>query len=153
MTDERTYDAEDDRMPADRREDPSMTQRDTSPDMPDRSTRSETAYDGNDANRGTVRSEPIESQRTSRTMDQWPEMADYRRRFDEIQSDFIEDPRKAVGNAEKLVQEALDRMTSSMRERIQGMHRDADSGDTEKLRLEMRSLRDFIESLGGRRAA
>ncbi len=150
MTDERTYDAENDRMPADRREDPSMTQRDTSPDMPDHPTRADTAYDGN---RGTVRSEPIESQRTSRTMDQWPEMADYRRRFDEIQSDFIEDPRKAVGSAEKLVQEALDRMTASMRERIDGMHRDADNGDTEKLRLEMRSLRDFIESLGGRRAA
>ena len=150
MTEERTYDAEDDRMPADRREDPSMTQRDTSPDMPDHPTRADTTFD---ANRGTVRSEPIESQRTSRTMDQWPEMADYRRRFDDIQSEFIEDPRKAVGNAEKLVQEALDRMTASMRERIQGMHRDADSGDTEKLRLEMRSLRDFIESLGGRRAA
>lgn len=150
MTDERTYDDAADRTAADRRQGPTMTERETSPDMPDHPTRDVTT---DDTNRGTVRSEPIESQRTSRTMDQWPEMADYRRRFDEIQSQFIEDPRKAVSNAEKLVQEALDRMTASMRDRIQGMHRDADSGDTEKLRLEMRSLRDFIESLGGRRAA
>ncbi len=149
MTDERTYNAGNDRTPADRRQDPPTSERDTSPDMPDHPD-AHTTYD---PNRETVRNEPIESQRTSRTMDQWPEMTDYRRRFDEIQSQFIEDPRQAVGNAEKLVQEALDRMTASMRERIQGMHRDADSGDTEKLRLEMRSLRDFIESLGGRRAA
>lgn len=106
-----------------------------------------------DRNRASVRSEPVESQRVSPAMDQWPELADYRSRFDQIQSQFIEDPRQAVGKAEKLVQEALDRMTASMRERIEGMRRDADNGDTEKLRLEMRSLRDFIESLGGRRAA
>ena len=136
MKDERTYDVDDRRV--------------QEPVTSDNPTRPDATYD---RNREDVRREPIESQRTSRTMDQWPEMADYRRRFDDIQSQFIEHPRKAVGNAEKLVQEALDRMTASMRERIQGMHRDADSGDTEKLRLEMRSLRDFIESLGGRKAA
>lgn len=97
--------------------------------------------------------EPVESQRTSRQMEYWPDMTQYRQRFDEIQGEFIEDPRQAVRKAEKLVEEAMERMTSSMRERIQSMHRDAESGDTEKLRMAMKSLRDFVESLGSRRAA
>lgn len=150
MTDERTNDSGQDRRLEDRRRGSAVKEPNTPADTPDHPTRADTNYA---PNRETIRNEPIESQSTSRSIDQWPEMADYRRRFEEIQSQFIEDPRKAVGNAERLVQEALDRMTASMRERIQGMHRDADSGDTEKLRLEMRSLRDFIESLGGRRAA
>lgn len=113
--------------------------------------------EGNDAGSRmspeTMRTEPVESQRTSRQMDYWPEMAQYRQRFEQMQARFIEEPREAVMEAEKLVEEAIDKMTSSMRERIRGMHRDAETGDTERLRLAMKSLRDFIESMGGRRAA
>lgn len=97
--------------------------------------------------------EPIESHRTSRQMDSWPEMNDFRQRFDQLQADFIEEPREAVRKAEELVEEAMNRMTSTMRDRLQVMRRDAESGDTENLRQAMRSLRDFIESLGVRRAA
>lgn len=105
------------------------------------------------ANPEAMHTEPTESQRTSRQMDFWPEMTQYRQRFDEIQAQFIEQPREAVMKAEQLVEEALNKMTTSMRERIQSMHRDAESGDTERLRVTMKSLRDFIESLGARRAA
>lgn len=145
MTDERTYDAaaNEDRRMSDRRRGSTVAE-------PMAEPVTDTAYG---TNRESVPSEPVESQRTSRTMGNWPEMAEYRTRFDEIQAQFIEDPKEAVKKAEKLVEEAIDRMTASMRDRIDSMHGDAASGDTEKLRVEMKTLRDFIESLGGRRAA
>lgn len=147
MSDERPYDMGSERRSADRRRDESrtMTQTKREATEPD-DARSQT-------NPETMRTEPIESPRTSRQMDYWPEMTQYRQRFDEIQAQFIEEPREAVKKAEQLVEEAIDKMTNSMRERIRSMHRDAESGDTERMRLTMKSLRDFIESLGGRRAA
>jgi len=94
-----------------------------------------------------------------RAMDQqmelWPDMGDFRQRFDQIQSEFIEDPKSAVQKAEHLMEEAIERITKTMRERVQSMHRDVDGkdGDTEMLRLTMRTYRHFIDSMGTRRAA
>jgi len=86
--------------------------------------------------------------------DFWPEMGDFRRRLDDIQSEFINDPQAAVKKAERLVEEAVDHVASSMREHVKRMHGDAEgNADTEKLRLMMRSYRIFIESIDGRRAA
>jgi len=87
-------------------------------------------------------------------MDLWPEMGDFRRRLDDIQSEFINDPQAAVKKAERLVEEAVDHMAKSMRENVKRMHGDAEgNADTEKLRLMMRSYRVFIESIDGRRPA
>ncbi len=87
-------------------------------------------------------------------MDLWPEMGDFRRRLDDIQSEFINDPQAAVKKAERLVEEAVDHMARSMRENVKRMHGDAEgNADTEKLRLMMRSYRVFIESIDGRRPA
>lgn len=84
----------------------------------------------------------------------WPNMSDFRMRFEQIQSEFIDDPKAAVQKAERLVQEAIDSMTKAMHERMQSMHPDSDGKeDTESLRVTMRSYREFIESLGGSRAA
>lgn len=150
MTDEHRYDTGNERRSADRRHsDRGATMTEAEPVTTERNAPGSESR----MNPETVRTEPIESQRTSRQMDFWPEMALYRQRFDEIQARFIEEPREAVRKAEQLVEEAIDKMTNSMRERIRSMHRDAESGDTERLRLAMKSLRDFIESLGGRRAA
>ncbi|HET7419556.1 MAG TPA: hypothetical protein VFL27_04175 [Candidatus Dormibacteraeota bacterium] len=89
-----------------------------------------------------------------RRSEMWPDMADYQRRFDQLQSDFIEDPKSAVQKAERLMEEAIDSFTRSMRERMKSAHKDTDGhADTEQMRLTMRSYRDFIQSLGGRRAA
>ncbi len=99
------------------------------------------------------RREPMQSRPTSRQPDGWPEMSDFRQRFDQLQAEFIEEPREAVRKAEQLVEEAMNRMTSSMHERLQHMRGDAENGDTENLRQAMRSLRDFIDTMGGRRAA
>jgi len=87
-------------------------------------------------------------------MDFWPQMGDFRRRLDEIQSEFINEPRAAVKKAERLVEEAVDHMAKSMREHVKRMHADIEgNADTEKLRLMMRSFREFIDSLEKRRAA
>lgn len=153
MTEERNYDetASERRMNDRRRmEGQTMTEPVSDPSV-DR-TQADTTYGTPREPMRTDGGRPIESQRTARQVDMWPEMTQYRQRFDEIQSQFIEEPRQAVQNAEKLVEEAIDRMSSSMRERIKTMHNDAESGDTEKLRLEMKSLRDFVESMGGRRS-
>lgn len=145
MTDERTYDASNERRTADRRQAGGSTM---TSDTTDTDT-NRNMYD--ERGRPATATEPVESQRTSRGGDMWPEMSDYRMRFDQIQSRFIEDPRGAVRDAEKLVEEAIEKMSSSMRDRVHSMKGDADSGDTEKLRVEMKNLRDMVESMGGRR--
>ena len=82
----------------------------------------------------------------------WPGMGEYRQRFEALQAEFIEQPREAVEKAETLIEEAVDRMMTSLRERVRSVHSGiGDGGDTERLRLAMRSYRDLIESMGGRR--
>lgn len=157
MTDEQRHDetANERRMQHERRHDGSGTMT-VEPEKERRTQQHERRHGG--ASTGTQNpsappaTQPTESQRTSRQMDYWPEMTQYRQKFDEIQAQFIEEPREAVKNAEQLVEQALEKMTSTMRDRIHGMHRDAENADTEKLRLAMKSLRDFMDSLGGRRA-
>ena len=83
--------------------------------------------------------------------DMWPDMSDFHRRFDQLQSDFIEEPREAVKKAERLIEEMLDHVVKSTRERMQSMRRDTgDTADTEQLRLTMQRYREFIRSFGRR---
>jgi hypothetical protein len=82
-------------------------------------------------------------------------MSEFRHRFDEIQVQFIEEPREAVKKAEDLMKEAVDRMTKTLEERLQKIHGDVGDGnsDTERLRLAMQKLRRMIESFENRAAA
>src|SRR2546427_12009666 len=83
-----------------------------------------------------------------------PELSEIKRRFEELQSEFIERPQDAVKKAERLTEEAIDRMTKLLREQISSIHRDIDgNSDTERLRLAMRSYRMLIDSIGRRQAA
>jgi hypothetical protein len=95
------------------------------------------------------------AQAPAKQMDMWPDMSDFRQRFDQLQAEFIEDPKSAVHKAEQLMEEAVDRVTKTMHERIHAMHGDVagKDGDTEQMRLAMRSFKMWIESLGDRRAA
>lgn len=99
-----------------------------------------------------------ERDRTVETRDReevWPSMIEFRRRFDELQVDFVEDPRGAVSKAEGVLKEAVDQMTSSLQSRLQTIHTDVGDGnsDTERLRLAMQRLRRLIDSFEERRAA
>lgn len=87
--------------------------------------------------------------------DLWPDMTDFHRRFEQIQSDFIEEPREAVKKAERLIEEMLDHVTRSMRDRMKTMRGDGDGkhADTEHLRLTMQRYKEFIRSFGRRETA
>ena len=99
---------------------------------------------------GRTEPRPVEARRS----DVWPDMTEFHRRFDELQSDFIEDPKAAVEKAERLMEEVIESVTRTMRDRMKSMHRDRnDKADTEQMRLTMRGYRDFIHSMDGRRGA
>ena len=86
--------------------------------------------------------------------DLWPEMGDLRQKFDSIQSEFIDDPRSAVRKAEQLLNEVVDRITRSMRDRVDSMRSDAGkNADTEQLRQTMRGYRELVVWMDTRRAA
>lgn len=107
---------------------------------------------------GSAREPVMADTSTSRTrgMDSqmWPDMTDLRQKFDAIQSEFIDDPKSAVKKAEDLVKEVVNRITRSMNERMDTMHRGIEkSNDTEQLRQTMKSYRDLVDWMETRRAA
>jgi len=84
----------------------------------------------------------------------WPDMTDLRQKFDAIQSEFIEDPKGAVKKAEDLVREVVDRITNSMNNRMETMHRDVvKTNDTEQLRQTMRGYRELVVWMDNSRRA
>lgn len=87
--------------------------------------------------------------------DLWAGLRDCRHRFDELQTEFIEEPRAAVEKAERLIGDAVSNMMAAMQDRIKSIHTDYDSDheDTERLRLAMRSYRELMDSLMERPAA
>ena len=67
---------------------------------------------------------------------------DYRARFEQLQAEFIDEPRQAVRSAQSLVEEAIDRMMEGLRQ--SGVD---DKADTEQLRLAMKRYRDLLYQL------
>jgi hypothetical protein len=104
--------------------------------------------------------EPVTATGTSTSYDgstnseMWPDMTDLRQKFDAIQSEFIEDPKGAVKKAEDLVREVVDRITNSMNNRMETMHRDVvKTNDTEQLRQTMRGYRELVVWMDNSRRA
>ena len=84
------------------------------------------------------------------SMNSWPEMPEYERRFQQAEARFIDQPREAVGDAESVVREAVDRMLQTMRGRLDEVKGGVGRGDdTERLRLAMKSYRQVMHDLGG----
>ena len=71
-------------------------------------------------------------------------MNEYWERFEALQAKFIEEPREAVRSAQKLVEEAVDRMMEGLRHTGAG-----DKADTEQLRVTMKRYRDLLQQLAG----
>ena len=71
-------------------------------------------------------------------------MNEYWVRFEALQAKFIEEPREAVRSAQKLVEEAVDRMMEGLRHTGSG-----DRADTEELRVAMKRYRDLLQQLAG----
>jgi len=75
-------------------------------------------------------------------------MSEFDRRWHTVQADFVEDPRRAVGEAGKLMAELMDHIAKNLRQRGAdlGKNRDGES-DTEAMRLEMRRYKDLMNRM------
>ena len=71
-------------------------------------------------------------------------MNEYWTRFEAIQAQFIDEPQSAVRSAQKLVEEAVDRMMEGLRHTGAG-----DKADTEELRVAMKRYRDVLQQITG----
>jgi hypothetical protein len=73
-----------------------------------------------------------------------------RDRWRELQLGFVDDPSAAVGEAQTLVDEAIDRYTAALSARrhdLDGWRSAGRAGDTEVLRVALRGYRDFLDRL------
>ena len=78
------------------------------------------------------------------------EAADYRSDWLEIQTRFIDDPRDAVDNADELVSDLMDTITSNLAQQRDSLERQWDEGSepsTEELRRSMMRYRSFFHRL------
>ncbi|MFG2104488.1 hypothetical protein ACGFJ5_28255 [Micromonospora echinaurantiaca] len=76
----------------------------------------------------------------------------FRDRWRDIQLRFVDDPRAAAGEAQALVDEAIQALASALsaqKSRL-GAWQDAGSTDTEQLRMAVRQYRDFLDRVLGR---
>ena len=78
------------------------------------------------------------------------ELSTFRQSFEEIQAEFISEPRAAVEKAETLIGGLM----NALHEELQRIHGNINSEtDTEQLRVAMLSYRELFDSLGGHQAA
>ncbi|SCF09139.1 hypothetical protein [Micromonospora mirobrigensis] len=82
-----------------------------------------------------------------------PETAQgFRDRWRDVQLRFVDDPRAAVGEAQSLVEEAIQALSSALaaqKDKLGGWQ-DSGSVDTEQLRVAVRQYRDFLDRVLGR---
>jgi hypothetical protein len=78
---------------------------------------------------------------------------DFGRRWDEIQSGFVDDPRRTVEQADRLVAEViahLSQIFTEERARLEAQWSRGGKAQTEDLRVAMQRYRDFFKTLVGR---
>jgi len=76
--------------------------------------------------------------------------ARYRTRWAEVQSGFVDDPRRAVANGDELVAEVMKNLAESFThecERLEGELSRTGEASTETLRVGLRRYRSFFERL------
>lgn len=75
--------------------------------------------------------------------------AEYRTRWKSVQGDFIDEPRKAVTDADAMVGEVLQHLADTFREQRQTLEQGwaDDNSSTEELRLALRRYRGFFDRL------
>ncbi|MFI5836359.1 hypothetical protein ACIA5A_22050 [Micromonospora sp. NPDC051300] len=76
----------------------------------------------------------------------------FRDRWRDVQLRFVDDPKAAVGEAESLVEEAIEALSTALREQRSklGTWQESGSSDTEQLRVAVRGYRDFLDRVLGR---
>ncbi|MBQ1027208.1 hypothetical protein [Micromonospora sp. C95] len=76
----------------------------------------------------------------------------FRDRWRDVQLRFVDDPRAAAGEAQSLVEEAMEALSAALaehRNKLGGWQEDG-SADTEQLRVAVREYRDFLDRVLGR---
>ena len=105
--------------------------------------------------RDQMEREPMSTQtQTQRSILGIPDAQAYIQRFEAVQAEFIDEPRRAVEKAETLVSEAIDRMMDSLKEELHRSRTRNDGGgdETEQLRIAMKRYRDLLHSFSQRSA-
>lgn len=76
----------------------------------------------------------------------------FRDRWRDVQLRFVDDPQGAAGEAQSLVEEAIQALSSALaaQKSTLGGWQDAGSADTEQLRMAVRNYRDFLDRVLGR---
>lgn len=77
-------------------------------------------------------------------------MVDYRARWQDVQADFVDDPRWAVERGDALVAELMQRLAETLADERTGLERQWSGGgepSTEELRVAIQRYRSFFERL------
>lgn len=76
----------------------------------------------------------------------------FRDRWRDVQLRFVDDPKAAVGEAQALVDEAMEALAAALRDQKSklGGWQESGSADTEQLRVAVRGYRDFLDRVLGR---
>ena len=78
------------------------------------------------------------------------EMGDFRSQWSKIQTGFVDEPRRTVEDADKLVAAVMQRLAEGFANERSGLEKQWDSGDnvsTEDLRLALQRYRSFFDRL------
>jgi hypothetical protein len=78
------------------------------------------------------------------------EVSDYRGRWDTIQGNFVDDPKKSVTEADNLVGQVIESVTSrfaEQRQKLESQWSQGSDASTEDLRLALQQYRAFFERL------
>ena len=78
------------------------------------------------------------------------ETTQLRTRWESVQASFVDEPRRAVEEADGLVRQVMDRLTdgfSHQRERLEQEWDNRDESSTEDLRVALRHYRSFFDRL------
>ncbi len=108
------------------------------------------AHPENTAERDAVRRDT--GQRDNQATPLFPsnELQDLRRKWDQIQAGFVDEPRKAVGEADNLVASTMKRLAevfAQERSNLEGQWDRGDNISTEDLRLALQRYRSFFHRL------
>lgn len=77
-------------------------------------------------------------------------MSDLRGRWNDVQAEFVDDPRRAVQDAQSLVRDLVNELTETFRrerEGLEGQWNDGGNADTEALRVTLQRYRSFFNRL------
>jgi hypothetical protein len=79
-----------------------------------------------------------------------PEMGDFRSQWSKLQTGFVDEPRRTVEDADKLVASVMQRLAEGFANERSGLEKQWDRGDnvsTEDLRVALRRYRSFFDRL------